>query len=131
VQKWLTHLPGSTRIFIPDTAGKDWADVINLLTPAEARETLQQLTPITRKQFLSLDPASYPIPVAPAVHHPNLDVPFMLQVHEAVQQLQSTSVAAILVFLGMKKNNSNRLKTKKGLKNMDKYNTEIGSGYFK
>ena len=55
----------------------------------------------------------------------------MLRVYEAVQQLQSRSVAAILVFLGMKKNNSNRQKTKKALKNMDKYNTEIGSGYFK
>ena len=55
----------------------------------------------------------------------------MLRVYEAVQQLQSTSVAAILVFLGMEKNNSNRLKTKKGLKNVKKYKTKIGSGYFK
>jgi molybdopterin synthase catalytic subunit len=49
----------------------------------------------------------------------------MLRVHEAVQQLQSRSVAAILVFLGMEKNNSNRQKTKRALKNMDKYETEI------
>ena len=131
VHRWLAALPESTKIFIPETAGKDWADVLKLLTPAEARETLQQNTPFTREQFLSLDPARYPIPVAPAVHHPNLDVSFMLRVHEAVQHLQSTSVAAILDHLGMKKNNSNRQKTKKGLKNMDKYNTEIGSGYFK
>ena len=131
VHRWLAALPESTRIFIPDIAGKDWADVLNALTPAEARETLQQHTPFTREQFLSLDPARYPIPPIPATHHPNLDVPFMLRVHEAVQHLQSRSVAAILVFLGMEKNNSNRLKTKKGLKNMDKYNTEIGSGYFK
>ena len=125
VQKWVTHLPESTRIFIPDTAGKDWADVLNALTPAEARETLQQHTPITRQQFLSLDPASYPIPVAPAVHHLNLDVPFMLRVYEAVRLLQSTNVTAILVFLGMPKNKASRLKIERQLRNIDKYETEI------
>ena len=125
VQKWVTHLPESTRIFIPDTAGKDWADVLSTLTPAEARETLQQLTPFTREQFLSLDPARYPIPVAPATHHPNLDVSFMLRVYEAVRLLQSRSVAVILDHLGMKKNNSNRQKTKRALKNVDKYKTQI------
>ena len=124
-QKWVEPLTESTEIFIPDTAGKDWADVLNALTPAEARETLQQLTPFTRKRFLSLDPSAYPVPPTPAVHHPNLDVSFMLQVHKAVQQLQSRSVAAILDHLGMKKNNSNRQKTKRALKNMDKYETEI------
>ena len=41
-QSWVTHLPESTEIFIPDTAGKDWADVVNALTPTEAQETLQQ-----------------------------------------------------------------------------------------
>ena len=130
-QSWVTDLTESTEIFIPDTAGNDWADVVSELTPAEARETLQQLTPITREQFLSLDPAGYPIPVEPAVHHPNLNIPFMLRVHEAVQQLQSTSVAAILNHLGMEKNNSNRQKTKRALKNVDNYKTEIVSGYFK
>ena len=49
----------------------------------------------------------------------------MLRVHEAVQQLQSRSVAAILVFLGMEKNNSNRQKTKRALKNVDNYKTQI------
>ena len=125
VQRWVTHLPESTRIFIPDTAGKDWADVLNLLTPAEARETLQQLTPITREQFLSLDPASYPIPVAPVIYHPNLDVPFMLRVHEAVQQLQSRSVAAILDHLGMPKNKASRSKIERQLRNIDKFKTKI------
>ena len=125
VHRWLAALPESTRIFIPDIAGKDWADVLNALTPAEARETLQQLTPFTREQFLSLDPARYPIPVAPATHHPNLNVPFMLRVYEAVRLLPSRSVAAILDHLGMKKNNSNRQKTKRALKNVDKYKPEI------
>ena len=125
VQKWVTHLPESTRIFIPDTAGKDWADVLNTLTPAEARETLQQLTPFTREQFLSLDPSAYPLPPTPATHHPNLDVPFMLRVYEAVRLLQSRSVAAILVFLGMPKNKANRLKIYRQLRNIDKYETEI------
>jgi 5S rRNA maturation endonuclease (ribonuclease M5) len=129
VQKWVTHLPESTRIFIPETAGNDWADVLNALTPAEARETLQQLTPFTREQFLSLDPARYPIPVAPAVHHPNLDVSFMLRVYKAVQQLPSRSVAAILDHLGMPKNKASRSKIYRQLKNVGEYETEIVSGY--
>ena len=120
-QSWVTDLTESTEIFIPDTAGNDWADVVSELTPAEARETLQQLTPITRKQFLSLDPARYPIPVEPAVHHPNLDVPFMLRVHEAVQQLQSRSVAAILDHLGMEKNKASRSKIYRQLENIGKF----------
>lgn|GEM_PF-4679368 len=50
---------------------------------------------------------------------------------QAVQQLQSTSVTAILVFLGMPKNKASRLKIERQLRNVDKYETEIGSGYFK
>ena len=53
-QSWVTELPESTKIFIPDTAGKDWADILNVHTPTEARETLQQFTPFTREQFYLL-----------------------------------------------------------------------------
>ena len=130
-QRWMKELPLSTNIFIPNTDGEDWADVLNTLTPTQAKEILQELTPLTRKQFLSLGPTKYPLPPTPVIYHPNLDVPFMLQVHKIVSLLQSTSVTDILVCLGMEKNNRNRQKTKRALKNVDKYKTEIVDSYFK
>tara|TARA_B100001123_G_scaffold137913_1_gene160204 strand:+ start:6274 stop:6885 length:612 start_codon:yes stop_codon:yes gene_type:complete len=88
-QNWVTELPESTKIFIPDTVGKDWADVLNTRNPAQAKEILQEFKPLTRKQFLSIDTARYPLPPKQEIYHPNLDVPFMLQIHEAVRQLKS------------------------------------------
>jgi hypothetical protein len=50
---------------------------------------------------------------------------------QAVQQLQSTSVTAIMDHLGMPKNKASRSKIYRQLKNVGEYGTEIVSGYFK